>query len=94
MISTVTTTTTGFVGNVSINWAVYLIAGILYHYYKTQEYKRIIKGSIVIGVILGFILGLFFYTTIQGVLVEIIIAIIFVSIGGLIEVGLKKTVNE
>jgi galactitol-specific phosphotransferase system IIC component len=62
----------------------------LYHILKTQEYKGIIKSSIVIGAIIGFIIGILSTVHVIIIFLGILSGIVFVLIGGLIAVGVKK----
>lgn len=56
MISTVTTTTTSFTTYdlYIVIWTfIVILASFVYYYIKTKEYRGVILGSVVIGVILG-----------------------------------------
>lgn len=89
-VATVTTTTTTYEISYLYILAFFLLVGFLYHYIKTKEYRKTVKGSILIGSVLGGIYGVESTLSILVILIWILGGIILVLMGGLIAVALKK----
>jgi len=85
MISTVTTTTT----DISVYFLIFLVLiGFLYHLIRNREYKNTLPASIIIGIILGLVFNS--AGSLRFFLVETLIFIVLVTLGGFLAVGFKK----
>lgn len=67
----------------------FFLVGFFFHLIRNKEYKGTLLASIVIGFILGFVFNPINLEWIE----RILVAIVFVLLGGFVAVGLKKVLK-